>query len=82
MPDKSETAHCLSQIDGENSSQIEAQQQRQAHIQQRDAIIVEVARYAGIGATEARVTNHITNNHYNNTYAGSYVPPPSSDFWI
>ena len=43
----------LSQIDGEDSSQIEAQQQKQAKIQQRDAIIVEVARDAGVGAAEA-----------------------------
>ena len=73
----------LSQIDGEDSSQIEAQQQKQAKIQQRNAIIVEVAREAGVGAAEARVINHITNN---NSYRTTVIepkphPPPSSDFW-
>ena len=71
----------LSQIDGEDSSQIEAQQQRQAKIQQRDAIIVEVARDGDTGAQEARVVNHITNNTFRNTFASSYTPPQSSDFW-
>ena len=46
----------LSQIDGEDANDIEAQQQNQAKIIQRDTIIREVAQQAGVGATFARGT--------------------------
>ena len=68
----------LSQIDGEDTNDIEAQQQNQAKIVQRDTIIREVAQQAGTGVAEARVHNHITNNHSHNTYVGNPQPPPSS----
>ena len=70
----------LTQIDGEDSINIEVQQLNQAKIVQRDTIIREVAKDTGTGAAEGRVHNHITNNHTNNTYVGgpSAPPPPST----
>ena len=66
----------LTQIDGEDSINIEVQQLNQAKIVQRDTIIREVAKDTGTGAAEGRVHNHITHNHTNNTYVGGPSAPP------
>ena len=66
----------LSQIDGEDTNDIEAQQQNQAKIIQRDTIIREVSQQAGVGATDARVYNSTTNHNYHNTFVGNPNQPP------
>ena len=56
----------LSQMDGDDQNDIEAQQLNEAKVIQRETIIREVAQASGISAQEARTINHnVTNNYHN-----------------
>jgi hypothetical protein len=72
----------LTQIDGEDQNEIEAQQLNEAKIVQRETYITEAAQSMGMSAQEARtIHQHITNNHNttNNHYHQAPPPPPAPD---
>ena len=69
----------LTQIDGEDQNEIEAQQLNEAKIVQRETYITEAAQSMGMSAQEARVIHqHITNNHNTTHNYYQQTPPPSA----